>query len=107
MPLRPSGTAAPHPSSLAAFRLYHDELAWTWEPMALTRARAVAGVESLRRRSMDLIVEVLARPRALDGLVTEIAAMRRRIAAQHPEPSRWDSSTGAAVSSTSSSSPNT
>jgi glutamate-ammonia-ligase adenylyltransferase len=90
MRLRPSGSAGPIASSLAAFRLYHDELAWTWEHMALTRARAVAGVESLRRRSMDLIVEVLARPRDLDGLVTEIAAMRQRIAAQHPEPSRWD-----------------
>src|SRR5260370_32877449 len=85
----PAGRAGPIGSSLAAFRLYHDELAWTWEHMALTRARAVAGVESLRRRSMGLIAEVLARPRDLDGLVTEIGAMRQRVAAQHPEPSPW------------------
>ena len=48
MRLRPSGTAGPLASSFAAFRRYHDEAAWTWEHMALTRARAVAGPDGAR-----------------------------------------------------------
>ena len=47
MRLRPSGTAGPLAASLAAFRRYHDEDAWTWEHMALTRARVVAGPPAL------------------------------------------------------------
>ncbi len=50
MRLRPSGTKGPIASSLAAFRRYHDELAWTWEQMALTRARTVAGPPALADR---------------------------------------------------------
>ena len=52
MRLRPSGDAGPLASSLEAFRRYHDERAWTWEHMALTRARVVAGPAALRERSM-------------------------------------------------------
>ncbi len=90
MRLRPSGSAGPIASSLAAFRRYHDELSWTWEHMALTRARPVAGVPALQARTMALIIEILARPRDHDRLITDIADMRERIAAQHPDPSPWD-----------------
>ena len=43
MRLRPSGNKGPVAVSLASFRRYHAEDAWTWERMALTRARVVAG----------------------------------------------------------------
>jgi glutamate-ammonia-ligase adenylyltransferase len=90
MRLRPSGSAGPIASSFAAFRRYHDELAWTWEHMALTRARAVAGSASLRTRVMAVIREVLQRPRDADRLVVDVAEMRERIAGQHVNPSFWD-----------------
>src|SRR6185312_14004537 len=86
MRLRPSGSAGPIASSLAAFRRYHDELAWTWEHMALTRARPVAGDPDLCRRAMALIAEILARPRDPDRLLADVAEMRRRMAAQHADP---------------------
>jgi glutamate-ammonia-ligase adenylyltransferase len=90
MRLRPSGSAGPIASSLAAFRRYHDELSWTWEHMALTRARPVAGAAVLQSRTMALIADVLSRPRDYDRLITDIADMRDRIAVQHPDPSPWD-----------------
>ncbi|MDH3792497.1 MAG: bifunctional [glutamine synthetase] adenylyltransferase/[glutamine synthetase]-adenylyl-L-tyrosine phosphorylase, partial [Rhodospirillales bacterium] len=43
MRLRPSGKAGPIGVSLNAFRRYQESEAWTWEHMALTRARVVAG----------------------------------------------------------------
>ena len=52
MRLAALGHAGPIASSLAAFRRYHDEAAWTWEQMALTRARVVAGPAALARRSI-------------------------------------------------------
>src|SRR5205085_723442 len=43
MRLRPSGDSGPIASSLAAFAQYQRESAWSWEHMALTRARPIAG----------------------------------------------------------------
>ena len=43
MRLRPSGRAGPVAVSLPAFERYQNQDAWTWEHMALTRLRPVAG----------------------------------------------------------------
>lgn len=90
MRLRPSGTAGPLASSLTAFRRYHSELAWTWEQMALTRARAVAGSSEFADQVMATVREVLIRPRDAGRLAVDVADMRRRIAEQHRGPSMWD-----------------
>jgi glutamate-ammonia-ligase adenylyltransferase len=90
MRLRPSGAKGPIATSLDAFRRYHDEAAWTWEHMALTRARAVAGTESLRQAVMAAIHRVLTRPRDGAALVKDVADMRARIAAEHPSDLVWD-----------------
>src|SRR6202041_2104087 len=63
MRLRPSGTAGPLASSLTAFRRYHADMAWTWEQMALTRARVVAGPAALGEAIMASVRDVLTRPR--------------------------------------------
>jgi [glutamine synthetase] adenylyltransferase / [glutamine synthetase]-adenylyl-L-tyrosine phosphorylase len=90
MRLRPSGTKGPVASSLAAFRRYHRELAWTWEHMALTRARLVAGPIDLGATITASIAEVLMRPRDGRSLAVEVADMRRRMAEQHRNPLAWD-----------------
>jgi glutamate-ammonia-ligase adenylyltransferase len=90
MRLRPSGEAGPIASSFSAFARYQREAAWTWEHMALTRARPVAGEASLCRHAAAIIDEALRRPREPDRLVIEVADMRRRIAAENPRPSSWD-----------------
>jgi glutamate-ammonia-ligase adenylyltransferase len=90
MRLRPSGTKGPVATSLAAFRRYHGESAWTWEQMALTRARVVAGPAALGERAMAEIREVLTRPRDQDRLLIDVADMRQRMAEQHRTPGPWD-----------------
>ena len=90
MRLRPSGMAGPIASSLDAFRRYHREMAWTWEHMALTRARVVAGPEALRRRVMDEVRAVLTRKREPAKLASEVADMRQRIATAHRKPPAFE-----------------
>ena len=51
MRLRPSGTKGPIATSLTAFKQYHEESAWTWERLALVRARVVAGNGRSGRKS--------------------------------------------------------
>src|SRR5262249_17678857 len=90
MRLRPSGASGPIASSLAAFARYQREAAWTWEHMALTRARPVAGDAALCRRISDVIDRVLGLAREPRRLLLDVADMRRRIAEENPRPSPWD-----------------
>jgi len=90
MRLRPSGASGPIASSLVGFAQYQHESAWTWEHMALTRARPVAGDAALRRRIADTIRSVLGAKRDSLRLVVDVADMRRRISDENPRPSPWD-----------------
>jgi glutamate-ammonia-ligase adenylyltransferase len=77
-------------SSLAAFRRYHIELAWTWEQMALTRARVVAGSPRLAAAARAEIYAILTRARDPDQLALDVDDMRRRIEESHGDPVFWD-----------------
>ena len=88
--LRPAGNKGPLASSFDAFRQYHQRDAWTWEHMALTRARFVAGSAALGKKAMALVHEILTLPRDPDLLLADVADMRRRVAEQHPARSLWD-----------------
>jgi glutamate-ammonia-ligase adenylyltransferase len=90
MRLRPSGSSGPIATSLPAFARYQREAAWTWEHMALTRARPVAGDRGLCRKAESVITGVLRLPRDPLRLAIDVADMRRRIAAQHPQPPPLD-----------------
>jgi glutamate-ammonia-ligase adenylyltransferase len=90
MRLRPSGASGPIATSLAHFALYQRDSAWTWEHMALTRARPVAGDAGLCRRIEAAVAAALIKPRDPDRLVVDAAEMRRRIADEHPRPSAMD-----------------
>ena len=90
MRLRPSGEAGPIASHFAGFARYQSESAWTWEHMALTRARPVAGDPDLCQRISETIAAVLRSPRDPEKLVIDIAGMRRRIGEENPRPSHWD-----------------
>jgi glutamate-ammonia-ligase adenylyltransferase len=89
MRLRPSGTSGPLAASLAAFRRYHDEDAWTWEQMALTRARIVAGSAALGDAIAATIADILKKPRDAAKLAVEVDDMRQRIADEHRDPPLW------------------
>lgn len=90
MRLRPSGNKGPLAVSLDSFTFYQDREAWTWEHLALTRARPVAGPVALRARLAAAIHKVLTRPRDPDRLVADVAAMRARMAAEHGSDALWD-----------------
>ena len=90
MRLRPSGNKGPIASSLEAFARYHRESAWTWEKMALTRARVICGPDDLGRAAADAIQGTLTEPRDPVALLLDISTMRDRIAREHPPLSPWD-----------------
>ena len=88
--LRPAGNKGPLASSVEAFRQYQQRDAWTWEHMALTRARFVAGDAALGAKVMDFVRGVLTQPRDPDKLLADVADMRRRVAEQHAARSPWE-----------------
>lgn len=88
--LRPSGSKGPAASRFESFRRYYAESAWTWEFMALTRARAFAGSPDLIHRLEEEIHSILTKPRDPDQLVIDVAKMRKRMAKEHRGQSRWD-----------------
>jgi glutamate-ammonia-ligase adenylyltransferase len=90
MRLRPSGRAGPLANSLEGFETYHAQSAWTWEHMALTRARVIHGPAALVGRLTDIVRTTLCRPRDAGTLVRDVADMRDRIAQHAPAKSAWD-----------------
>ena len=77
--LRPSGNSSPLASEVEGFANYHNKSAWTWEHMALTRARVISGSPALGKHVMEVIRTVVEKPREDPGLVIEVASMRERI----------------------------
>ncbi len=89
MRLRPSGGKGPVAVSLPAFARYQRESAWTWERLALTRARVVAGPAGLRARVAAAIATALAHGDPA-CVLPDTLAMRRRQLAETPRPGAWD-----------------
>ncbi|ARE42000.1 Glutamate-ammonia ligase adenylyltransferase [Rhodovulum sp. P5] len=94
MRLRPSGNQGPVATSIQSFRNYQLDEAWTWEHLAMTRARPVAGdaavtaeVEAFRR---DLLRQKADIEKTLSGIVD----MRQRLAEAKPAKSAWDGKQG-------------
>jgi glutamate-ammonia-ligase adenylyltransferase len=88
--LRPSGRKGPLATQFSAFTLYQKSEAETWEHMALTRARVVAGEPSLAAEIAGAIAAVLTAPREPAKLVREVRAMRTLIASEKGDQDPWD-----------------
>lgn len=80
MRLRPSGKQGPVATALAAFRSYQTEEAWTWEHLALTRARPVAGPSDLMDEVERFRRDLIAAPRDAGPTAAAVADMRARLA---------------------------
>ena len=98
MRLRPSGRQGPVATSIDSFRSYQMDEAWTWEHLALTRARVVArvgpGADDLADRVEDLRLTVL-RARGGDARVMpDLADMRGRLFAAKPAFGAWQARMG-------------
>ncbi|HEY8162744.1 MAG TPA: bifunctional [glutamine synthetase] adenylyltransferase/[glutamine synthetase]-adenylyl-L-tyrosine phosphorylase [Methylocystis sp.] len=88
--LRPSGNMGPIATSLASFEAYQAEEAWTWEHMALTRARVVAGPPRFASRVESAIRAALTRLRDPQKLKDDVLSMRNRIAEAKGSNSPWE-----------------
>jgi [glutamine synthetase] adenylyltransferase / [glutamine synthetase]-adenylyl-L-tyrosine phosphorylase len=82
--LRPSGADGLLCASVKSFAQYQRENAWTWEHMALTRARTLFGSNAACSEVDAIITEVLTAPHDSAKLHADIADMRREMAAHKP-----------------------
>jgi glutamate-ammonia-ligase adenylyltransferase len=88
--LRPSGKSGPLATKLDAFATYQARDAWTWEHMALTRARVIAGDPGLRERATREIHAILTRPRDPAAVAADVRTMRATVEEEKGHGGRWD-----------------
>ncbi len=90
MRLRPSGQKGPVATQLSSFVEYQAASAWTWEHLALTRARVISGPDGLRRKVESAIRDVLVKPRDRTRIVADVRDMRALIAKEKGSDDIWD-----------------
>ena len=90
MRLRPSGRAGPLATQIGGFTGYQETEAWTWEHMALTRARVVSASPAFKARVESVIRDVLRRPRDATQIAGDVVEMRGAIAKEKGDRDRWD-----------------
>jgi len=88
--LRPEGAKGMLVVSLDAFERYQREEAWTWEHMALCRARPVFGSAEIRERTAALVQDILTAPRDPQQVIRDAVKMRAEIAQHKPPQSSLD-----------------
>ncbi|HXH52442.1 MAG TPA: bifunctional [glutamine synthetase] adenylyltransferase/[glutamine synthetase]-adenylyl-L-tyrosine phosphorylase [Sphingomicrobium sp.] len=88
--LRPEGSTGMLAVSLEAFARYQREEAWTWEHMALCRARPLFGSDEAMRAAGDLIDSVLRLQRDPIRVAADAAKMRAEMARHKPPAGAFD-----------------
>jgi glutamate-ammonia-ligase adenylyltransferase len=88
--LRPGGAKGMLVISLDAFEQYQRSEAWTWEHMALCRARPVFGSPELRERASSMIREILKTSREPTQILADAVKMRADMERHKPPASELD-----------------
>lgn len=88
--LRPWGAKGLLACSVESFERYHLESAWTWEHMALTRARPVYGSETGRKAVKAIVRRRLRQPREAETLLLDAIKMRGDMARHKPPQGPYD-----------------
>lgn len=86
--LRPSGAQGLLCVSLDSFAKYQHANAWTWEHMALTRARTVFGSDDARQQVESIISNILGKKH--HNILRDVASMRRDMDKHKPAISGLD-----------------
>ncbi len=94
MRLRPSGRQGPVAVSWAGFQAYQRTEAWTWEHVALTRARPVAGDAGLAAAFDAFRRALIAETGHGPQVAPDIGAMRARLFAARPAQGPWEARNG-------------
>ena len=92
--LRPSGRAGAVATSVQSWKDYQQAEAWTWEHLALTRARVMAGEPALAAEVEDWRRAMLAAKGQGAGVMADVADMRARLAEAKPAKGAWDTKDG-------------
>jgi [glutamine synthetase] adenylyltransferase / [glutamine synthetase]-adenylyl-L-tyrosine phosphorylase len=90
MRLRPSGRSGPLATQIDGFASYQEGEAWTWEHMALTRARVISGPPEFAVRVEAILREVLCRKRDAAVTAADVVEMRGAIAKEKGDADPWD-----------------
>jgi glutamate-ammonia-ligase adenylyltransferase len=90
MRLRPSGRSGPVATHIDGFEDYQQREAWTWEHMALTRARVISGPPEFAERVRAVIRDVLSQPRDAATIAADVVEMRGAIATEKGDSDLWD-----------------
>ncbi len=90
MRLRPSGNAGPLATTVAGFAAYQGAQAWTWEHLALTRARVVCADDDLAVEIDAAIAAALAAPRDRQKTISDVVEMRALMARERPPRHAFD-----------------
>jgi glutamate-ammonia-ligase adenylyltransferase len=90
MRLRPSGNKGPVATRINAFEKYQREEAWTWEHMALSRARLICGNTKLIGEAEGIIADVLSAKRDVAKIAGDVAEMRELVDNEKPPVNMWD-----------------
>ena len=90
MRLRPTGNKGPVATRLSSFEAYQAGQAWSWERMALMRARVVAGPPAFRRRVGAVLRGAQLQPLPAGQALADAAAMRARLLKELPPHGAWD-----------------
>jgi glutamate-ammonia-ligase adenylyltransferase len=90
MRLRPSGRSGPVATQIDGFASYQENEAWTWEHLALTRARVVSASPAFAARVEAVIRAVLCRTRDAETIAGDVVEMRKAIATEKSDGERWD-----------------
>ncbi|MEI4231756.1 bifunctional [glutamine synthetase] adenylyltransferase/[glutamine synthetase]-adenylyl-L-tyrosine phosphorylase [Roseovarius sp. D22-M7] len=94
MRLRPSGNQGPVATSWPSFRNYQQDEAWTWEHLALTRARAIAGHEGLAEDVESFRADLIAGTSDPAKVISAVSDMRARLAEAKRPDGPWDAKLG-------------
>ncbi|WP_166415759.1 [protein-PII] uridylyltransferase family protein [Cochlodiniinecator piscidefendens] len=94
MRLRPSGRQGPVATSVASFENYQRDEAWTWEHLALTRARAIAGEPEVMAQVESLRTTIVSEKGAPETVLQDVIEMRERLAEAKPATHEWEAKLG-------------
>ena len=88
--LRPSGSKGPVAVSFSSFLSYQKQEAWTWEKLALTRARVVAGDAELEQDLKNSIQSILIEKRDINNIRKDVCDMRNLMLKEQAKKGPWD-----------------
>ncbi|PHQ69060.1 MAG: bifunctional [glutamate--ammonia ligase]-adenylyl-L-tyrosine phosphorylase/[glutamate--ammonia-ligase] adenylyltransferase [Sneathiella sp.] len=89
MRLRPHGKSGPIALNLQGFETYYSKEAWTWEHLALTRARTVSGDPDLMSKVTTALFKINSTRREPEMMRRDVAHMRARVHKEHKTNSIW------------------